>query len=260
MKKLNILGLAILIFTHAQALPINCPSGQVPITGFAQNFVTDARIGNATIKVLETGKFYKTDADGSFSFCEKIGQVMTLTLNKRGFHEVQSATYIVPTQGFQGPYNEITFQVPGGLTYQFMKFVISSLRKIKLDPNKCTVVTTITAYHKTLSDDPQGVPDAKISIHNINYSNITVDNLKPYYFGIIKFGPLKGKSNIFTSYLTKTSLDGGVLIYNLPAQTEKNLYVLSAIKANKEFTNIKVWCRAGALINVSPPDGPTVLQ
>lgn len=260
MKKLNIFFLTILLFASISALAINCPNGQALVTGFAKNFVTSTRISNAAIKVLETGNLYKTDSNGRFSFCQPISQKITLTINKKGFHEVQSATYVVPSMGFQGLYNEITFQVPDIVTYHIMKFTISGLRRVKLDPKKCTVVTTVTSYHKTLVDDPQGEPNAKITIQNINNPCAVLVNLKPYYFGIFNSGLLKDKTNIFTPNLTETSLDGGVLVYNLNPQTEKRLYTFSAIKVGKKFTSANVWCRAGALINVSPPGSPSVIQ
>lgn len=260
MIKLSTLIIVILVSTSLHAALTACPNGEAPITGFAQNFVTDARIDNAVIKVLETGEVYKTNSNGRFSFCQPIGSQITLTLNKSGFHEVQTATYRVSALGFQGPYNEITFQVPGTLTYQLMKFTISTLRKVTLDPKKCTLVTTIAGYHKTLADDPQGEPDATLTLENKNNMAMMLVGNKPYYFGIFNSGPLKGKTNIFTPNLTKTSLDGGVLVYNLNPQSEDGLYTLSAVKGGKEFTRTKIWCRAGALINVSPPSGPTVIQ
>ncbi len=209
---------------------------------------------------METGKVYKTNSNGQFSFCQPIGSQITLTLSKKGFHEVQTATYRVLDIGFQGPHNEITFQVPGTLTYQLMKFIISTLRQVTLDPKKCTLVTTIASYNKTLADNLQGESDATLTLENKNNMAMALLTNKPYYFGIINFSFLKGKTNIFTPNLTKTSLDGGVLVYNLNPQSEDDLYTLSAVKAGKKFTSANIWCRAGALINVSPPHGPTVFQ
>ena len=96
MKQIIIFILAISVLRCVNAGVLNCPAGFAPVTGFAQNFVTDARLNNAIITVLETGNIYKTDSKGRFGFCQKIGRQITLTLKKNGYHLVQSATYHVP--------------------------------------------------------------------------------------------------------------------------------------------------------------------
>ena len=250
--------LLMLVSGTVHAFSMSCPRGQAAITGFAQSFVTDARIKHAHITALETGKVYTTDANGRFFFCQPIGSHITLLLEKKGFHPLQTATYRVLASGFKGPYRQITFQVPTNVVYHMIKLVISKSRKVSLDPGKCTLVTTIAAYHKTLADDLQGEPGAVLTVEDNNNRQIPVVTHRPYYFGFFKYGPFKGKTNIFTSGLTKTTRDGGVLVYNLEVQSKDHLYTLSAVKPGKTFTRINIWCRAGALINVSPPWSPTV--
>ena len=120
-----------------------------------------------------------------------------------------------------------------------------------MDPEKCHVTTTITAYHKTLDDIPQGEPAAKVTLY-------PATDETPFYFDIFKSGPLKGKTNPFVRGLTETSEDGGVAFFNLPPSEKP--YVLSAEKEGVVFTKAAFICNKGAFINISPPDGPMVMN
>jgi len=51
--------------------------------------------------------------------------------------------------------------------------------------------------------------------------------------------------------LTATSVDGGVLFLNVPPGE----YRLLATKPGKQFTQAKIRCTAGQLINAAPPYG-----
>lgn len=89
------------------------------------------------------------------------------------------------------------------------------------DDDKCHVVTTVLANGKTLHDAKQGEPDAIITLSP--YVNET-----PFYFDIFKGWLFKNKTNPFTKGLTKTTEDGGVGYFNLPASDKP--YTLSAQK------------------------------
>jgi len=240
----KVLAIATLTFTTQTIAMVQT----APVSGFARSFIMGTEIANATITILETGEKIKTDKHGKFGPINyPIGKPITLQLEKWEYRTTQTGTFIVPKEGLNGPYNNITFQVPSIESYYLLSAIVGASE----DPNSCHVAATITAYHKTLDDDPQGEADA----------TVTLSARLPapaFYFDIFQSGPLKGKTNPFTKGLKKTSEDGGLLIFNLPPQDR--LYTISAEKAGVMFTQAQFWCRKGAFINLSPPQGPMVLK
>jgi hypothetical protein len=228
-------------------LPAHAKPTTAPVSGFAKSFVLGKKIANATITILENGHKLYTDKNGNFGpFQYPVGQPITLQFKKWGYQTTQSGTITVPPEGLTSPYDNITFQVPSIVTYHFLAKVIGA----PIDDNSCHVTTTITAYHKTLDDDPQGIADAVVTIK-------PAINVKPFYFDIFKTGVLKEKTNPFTRGLKKTSKDGGVAFFNL--QPSNKPYTISAVKEGKHFSEAKFICKKGAFINISPPNGPTEL-
>lgn len=217
-----------------------------PVSGFARAFIMGNAISNANITILETGEKIKTDKEGKFGpFNYPIGKPITLVIEKFGYKTTQSATIIVPKEGLTGPYDNITFQVPSIETY----YVLASIIGAKIDDNACHVVTTITAYHKTMDEAPQGEVDAKVTL-------LPDLNVTPFYFGVFKSGPLKDKTNPFIKGLTQASEDGGATYFNLPPSEKP--YIISATKEGLTFSEAQFLCRPGAFINISPPRGPMV--
>jgi hypothetical protein len=206
------------------------------------------KLGNATITILETGQKFKTDKDGHFGpFQYPVGEPITLQFDKWGYKTTQSDTVIVPPTGLSGPYDNITFQVPSIESYYLLANIIGAT----IDENSCHVTSTVTGYHKTMDDLPQGEVDAIATIS-------PAVNESPFYFGIYTSGPLKGKTNPFTHGLNKTSEDGGVAFFNLPPRDEP--YVISAEKSGVKFTEAVFTCKKGVFINISPPRGPMKLN
>lgn len=238
------------------SLAISCPHSRAPVSGFAQAFIGDKPLHGAKITVLENGKQMLTNSAGQFGFCIKPYQKITLELVKQShslfdnYQTTQTGTFIVPPQGLQGKYHEVTFQVPRAITYATLKSIVKQQHHLVLLPNKCNVATTITAFGKTLMDDPQGEPGAKIILW---HGKKLIENPSVLYFGIIfdKTNPLDTKK-LFTSR------DGGAIIYNL--NPSKKLYYLSAKKAGKIFSRVGFLCRPGAFINLSPPHSPTIVK
>lgn len=243
--------LFILFLLYSLLNGVNCYAGRpgfAPVSGFARSFIMGSEIGNANITIVETGKIIKTDNHGKFGpFDYPVGKPITLMLVKSGYHTTQSATVVVPPEGLTGPYNNITFQVPSSEAYYLLSTVVGA----KEDPNACHVAATITAYHKNMDDDPQGEADATVSLRGYTEQ-------PTFYFDIFQSGPLKGKTNPFTKGLTKTTEDGGLLIFNLPPQEKP--YVMTASKAGVMFTEIQFLCRKGMFVNISPPQGPMAVQ
>lgn len=219
-----------------------------PVSGFARSFITGTEISNATITILETGVKIQTDEHGRFGpFLYPVGKPITLELSKWDYKTTQSGTVIVPPGGLTGPHDNISFQVPSIETY----YLLASVIGVNFDKNSCHVVTTVTAFGKTMDDDEQGEPDARIVLS-------PYVNEVPFYFGIFTEGPLKGKTNPFTKGLTLTTKDGGVGFYNLPPRDQP--YTLTAEKNGVPFTSAQFKCRADTFINISPPRGPMALQ
>lgn len=219
-----------------------------PVSGFARSFLLGNHLANATVTVLETGLKLETDKDGHFGpFEYPVGEPLTLQFEKWGYKTTQSATIIVPPEGLTGPYNNVTFQVPSIETFYLFSYLIGA----DIDKESCHLTSTITAFHKTMDDVPQGIEDAEVTI------DPGVDQ-RAFYFGIYKSGPLKGKTNPFVRGLKQSSEDGGVAFFNLPPRDEP--YVISAKKDGISFTQATFLCRKGAFINISPPRGPSVIK
>lgn len=231
----------------AIGLPAHAKPTTAPVSGFARSFVLGKKIANATITILENGHKLYTDKNGNFGpFQYPIGKPITLQFEKWGYKTTQTATIIVPPEGLTGAYDNITFQVPSIVTYHALAKIIGA----PIDDNSCHVTTTITAYHKTLDDYPQGISDTVVTIK-------PAMEVTPFYFDIFTTGILKGKTNPFTRGLVKTSEDGGVAFFNLPPSDQ--LYVISVTKKGMRFSEAKFLCKKGAFINISPPNGPTEL-
>lgn len=219
-----------------------------PVSGFARSFLSGEVIPDATVTVLESGLSLKTDKNGRFGpFYHPIGQRITLELSKSGYVTTQSATVTVPMEGLTGPYDNITFQVPS--TYVF--YLLSKSVGAALDDDSCHVTATVTAFHKTMDDIPQGEKDTVVMLEpSIKQA--------PFYFDIFTSGPLKGKTYPFPTGLAKTSDDGGVAFFNVPPRDKP--YHIVAMKEGVQFTDAEFMCEKGKFINLSPPRGPSALQ
>lgn len=247
-KMLSTLTLSLSIVTSFAAIAQSESTANASVAGFAMAFLYDTGIADGTITILETGQQLKTDKKGHFGpILYPVGKPITLLFEKFGYKTTQSATIIVPEKGLQGPYDNITLQVPSFSIF----FIMSKIIGAKIDDESCHVASTITAHHKTLHDLPQGESNAKVTL-------LPKVNAAPFYFGIFKAGPLKNKTSPFSKDLTETSEDGGVAFFNLPPREE--LYTLSAEKSGVTFTESRFRCRKGAFINLSPPYGPMVMK
>jgi hypothetical protein len=238
-----LLGIATLTSIAAEARYVD----SAPVSGFARSFLTGEVITDASVTVLESGLTLKTDKNGRFGpFYHPIGDRLTLQISKSGYATTQSATVVVPKEGLVGPYDNITFQVPS--TYVF--YVLSKTVGAKLDDESCHVTATVTAYHKTLDDLPQGEKGAVVMLEPSIKE-------RPFYFDIFTSGPLKGKTYPFPTGLTVTSDDGGIAFFNVPPRNKP--YRIVAMKAGVQFSDAEFMCEKGKFVNLSPPRGPSVL-
>lgn len=220
------------------------------VSGFARSFPTSRPIANATITALENEQLkLRTDLKGQFGpFPWPIGQPLTLVCEKpgsfwSGFTTTQTATLIVPPEGLNDPdmHKNISFQVPSHMSYKFLSLAMG----VDVDSEACQIAATITPPNITLNDCPQGVEGVTVSLS-------PDPNCESFYFGII---PFFHKTNPFTRRLKTTSLDGGVVLMNVP----EGDYLMEAKKGEKVFSTVRIKARKGILVNASPPHGPTLL-
>lgn len=216
-----------------------------PVSGFARSFIFSNPLEGATIKINETGETLTTDDQGRFGpFNYPIGKPITLTFSKWGYKTTQSVTIIVSENGLTTPYTNLTFQVPSIQTFYILAKVVGA----SIDDHSCHLTTTITRFHKTLDDIPQGMEGAHLVIS-------PAVKAKPFYFDIFESGPLADKTDPFTRNLTATSKDGGAAIFNVPPSEMP--YTLTAEKPGVKFTKVMFLCKKGMFINLSPPQGPS---
>ena len=105
------------------------------------------------------------------------------------------------------------------------------------------MVTTVTRVGKSLYDE---------GAHGEAGATVTIEPALDPEQGPIYFG-----ADVLPDRdLTETSEDGGVLF----VQGEPGEYIWTATKPGVEFTQIKMKCRAGWLINASPPWGLQALE
>jgi hypothetical protein len=236
-----LIGCMTLSYAHAAAQT-------APISGFAHSFILGSKLADGTVTVLETGFKLKTNSNGDFGpFYYPVGKPITLEFSKWGYKTTRTATVMVPPEGLTDAYNNITFQIPSLESYYLLAKIIGA----KIDDNSCHLTATVTGYHKTMSDLPQGEADVTVAV-------TPAATEKPFYFGIFKNGPLKDKTNPFAKDLVSTSHDGGIAFFNLPISDKP--YKLIAHKNGVKFSEAEFKCDKDVFINISPPRGPMRLK
>ncbi len=106
------------------------------------------------------------------------------------------------------------------------------------EKNACQMVTTITRIGKSIYDT---------GAHGEDGVTVTLDPPLPAVHGPVYFDA----SVIPDKSLKESSPDGGVLYMQVPPGE----YLWSGTKAGAELTPVKMKCRAGVLVNASPPHG-----
>lgn len=206
-------------------------------TGIAVNFSLEGGgLAGAEVGTLEVPSSTSATADdGTFALQVPAGGEATFVLTHPDAPAIQTGTLDVPEEGIEG----VTFQVPDHEMYALM----AAFTGTEPTDDTCQIATTVTcagcdmfhgAYH--------GEPGATVTIepplpaeHGPVYFYRNADN------GIIWPDPT----------LTETTEDGGVLYVNVPPGD----YVLTAHKDGVDFDTRKMKCRAGWLVNASPPYG-----
>ncbi len=215
-------------------------TGQVSGNAFA--FSPDGgRVEGAVVSVVEhPDQEAITDADGGFTFEVPFGDV-TLEMQHPDYPTIQTGTLNL----CGGDLSEVSFQAPDYAVYELMAVAAGA----QPDPDVCQLATTITEHGGTMypSEDFAG------RSHGIADATVTSDpplaaEHGPVYFNLISFDLIYPDPTLESS-----TVDGGVLYVNVPPGE----YTLRGHKDGLEFTEVRVWCRAGMLVNASPPWGIT---
>lgn len=214
------------------------PRQTASISGVAAVFndAITGRISGATVSVLERPELSMTTADdGLFSFDGLyVGDGVTVVLEHPDYPLTQTGTHTLPAEGI----DDLTFQVPTKPIYDLLASVV----QVTPDPTKCQMVTTITRKGGTILE-PGAHGEAGVTV--------SLAPALPAEHGPVYFNA----SVIPDKTLTESSEDGGVLFTNAPPGE----YVLSGQKAGATLNDVVFKCRAGVLVNASPPRGMNVL-
>lgn len=210
----------------------------VVVSGHAFAFtLSGGRIEGAFVTANEHPTWCaRTDAEGTFQLeGVPVGSDITLRLHHAEHPLIQTGTHTVPAEGIE----RLTFQAPDHATYSLM----AAATRIRTDPTRCQIAATVTEVGRSLytTDWPShGEAGATVTI---------APALVEPAFGPIYFEYLGPGAIIPDPRLTETTRDGGVLFLNVPAGD----YVLSAHEEGVAFTDVRVHCEAGLLVNPSPP-------
>ncbi len=214
--------------------PVGGQGTTASISGDATIFAEPpyGRIDNARITILEyPERSFLTGPDGHFHFEGlPVGGEVTLVMEHPDYPPLQTGTITVGAGGAE----RITFQAPDYVIYTLFAGAVHT----EPDPTRCQMVTTVTRKGKSIYDGgAHGEAGATVSI---------TPPLPPEH------GPIYFNASVIPNRkLRETSDDGGVLFVNVPPGE----YTWTAYKEGVHFTQVKMKCRAGYLVNASPPWG-----
>lgn len=213
------------------------PGAGVTVSGNAFAFtLSGGRIEGAFVTANEHPTWcVRTNAEGYFQLDGvPVGSELTLRLHHPDHPLIQIGTHVVPAEGME----RVTFQAPDHTTYALMAMVA----RVRPDPARCQIAATVTEVGRSLytTDYPShGEAGATVTL-----TPDPGDAEGPIYFEYLGPGTILPDRD-----LTATTRDGGVLFLNVPPGE----YVLSASKEGVSFTEVRVRCEAGLLVNPSPP-------
>jgi len=249
MKALRWIVLAVFVCILSLGLAVACggddddddndddSGGTITVSGNVFLFNQGQRIEGATITVLEFSDLEATSGEeGYFEFEDMpSGSEATFLFEHPDYPTTQTKTFTLGDEDLE----QVTFQVPDWDSYN----ILAALLGITPDPDMCQMVTTVTRVGKSLYDE---------GAHGEEGAVASVDPELPAEHGPIYFD----SSVLPDTNLTETSDDGGVIWTNVPP----GVYTLSAEKEGVEFVSPKMTCRAGVLVNASPPYGLQALE
>jgi hypothetical protein len=209
---------------------------RVQVTGKAHVFgPSGGSLEGASVFVAEAPELASTvGADGSFALSVPSGGEASFVVRHPGFHDTQTATFLLGPGGL----DQVGFQVPTDGIFDFFARLI----RLEPDPERCQIVSTVSrAGTEPYGGDALGEPGVVVALE----PPVPAEN-GPVYFNWIK------KDVILPDPTLKaTTIDGGVIFSNVaPGE-----YRMTATKVGKRFSDVKVRCRKGLLVNAAPPRG-----
>jgi hypothetical protein len=225
----------------AALLAATCGGGgekTVCISGDVIPFNTRDRLPGALVSVLEHPEMSMTTADdGHFEFCGlDVGEEITLVMDHGEYHPIQTGTITLGPDGAE----RVTFQAVTNNDFAGLAIMLGVSPD---ETGRCQMVTTVTRVGRSLYDE---------GAHGEAGATVTVEP-EP----VAQMGPVYFNEDVYPDpSATETSPDGGALYVNV----EPGEYVWTAHKEGVEFTQIKMKCRAGYLVNASPPWGLQALE
>jgi hypothetical protein len=222
--------------------------GTVSISGHAFHFgPRGGRIKGGEVTILECPALKTvTGKRGAYRFDGlRPGSEVSLVFRRRGYRTVQTRTFTLTAEDLE----RVSFQVPP----EILVGGFSMLLGFRPGPNLCQLASTVTRVGESMygSHGPtHGEPGATVTI-----DPPLPEKHGPIYFNLKLFDD--GSQIIWPDRsLKQTTLDGGVLFIDVPPGE----YVLRAHKPGVRFRPVKVKCRAGILVNASPPQGLQALN
>lgn len=215
----------------------------VTISGHAFHFgPRGGRVEGGEVTILERPDLKTiTGKRGAYRFDGLTpGSEVSLVFRCRGYRTVQTQTFTLTAKDL----DRVSFQVPP----EILVGGFSMLLGLRPDPNYCQLASTVTRVGESLygSRGPtHGEPGATVTI-----DPPLPPKHGPIYFNLRLFDD--GSQVIWPDRsLKQTTLDGGVLFIDVPSGE----YTMRAHKPGVTFRPVKVKCRAGILVNASPPHG-----
>lgn len=215
------------------------PVPTVSVSGNAFAFTNSGGdVAGGEVSILELpDRLATTDEDGAFRFDDLPGDAdVTFVLAHPDYVPIQTATHTLAGEDLE----QMTFQVPTPGLYD----VLAASVRLEPDDARCQIATTVTRLGNSLYDDTRGT-------HGEPGATVTIDPPLPETHGPIYFNLVKYNVIYPDLMLTETTDDGGALFLNVPPGD----YTLRAHKADTEFREARMRCRAGMLVNASPPWG-----
>ncbi len=209
------------------------------VSGHAMGFTTSGGlISGAYVTVLEhPERCTRTNESGYFrldGFAP--GEDVSLVMNDPLHPLIQTSTERVARGGL----TQLGFQAPDYPMYSLLQVVTHARAR----PGLCQIATTVMEVGFMDYDNTgpsHGEAGAIVTID----PPVAVDS-GPIYFQWLAPGRI-----VPDRTLTETSRDGGVLFLNVPPGD----YVIDARKAGVTFRPVRIRCRAGLIVNASPPWG-----
>lgn len=196
----------------------------------------EGRLTGAQISILEYPRFQTVSgAGGAFSFEDVPAGPVTLLLSHPDYTTTQTATLALGPDGLE----RVTLQVPPLPIFGLLAAVIG----IEPDPERCQIASTVTR--------PGASVYGPYPTHGDAGATVTIEPPLPPESGPVYFQIHPNGIVLPDHTLSETSEDGGVAFVNVPPGD----YVLRASKPGRTFSEARVQCRPGLLVNASPPYG-----